>query len=140
MLSILTLSLSDAKVVAEAARARAHTQGWYVAIAIVDVGGHLVYLERADGTQLGSTRIAEEKARTALYFKRPSKALEDMVLGGRANMLALPAATPIEGGLPLISKGQVVGAVGVSGVLSSQDAQIAQAGAEALHGASSAAQ
>ncbi|MGC1303609.1 MAG: heme-binding protein [Caulobacteraceae bacterium] len=134
MLTIKTLGLADAKAIAAAASAKAQAEGWTVVIAVLDAGGHLIYLERADGTQLASVTVAQEKGRTALMFKRPSKAFEDMVLGGRANMVAMPGATPIEGGLPLIVDGAVVGAIGVSGVMSSQDGQVALAGAEALQG------
>ena len=129
----LSLSLEDARRVAAAARAKAVAEGWDVVIAIVDAGAHLMFLERADGTQLGSVEVAQAKARTAILFKRPTKALEDAVQGGRTVMLSLPGATPIEGGLPLVSAaGQYLGAIGVSGVLSSQDGQIAAAGVAAL--------
>lgn len=132
MLTRRTLSLADAKSVAAAAAAKAHAEQWPVVIAILDAGGHLLYLERADATQLGSVVVAQEKAKTALMFRRPTKAFEDMVLGGRAHMMALPGVTPIEGGLPLLADGEVVGAIGISGVQSSQDGQVAQAGAAAL--------
>jgi glc operon protein GlcG len=134
MLSLRTISLVDAKRIAQAAAAKAQAEGWNVVIAIHDVGGHLVYLERADGTQFGSVIVAQEKSRTALLFKRPTKALEDVVLGGRVNMMALPGITPVEGGLPLLFNGEVVGSIGVSGVQSSQDGQVAAAGAAALAG------
>lgn len=127
------LTLADAHRVAAAARAKAVAEGWTVVIAIVDDGGHLVFLERADGTQKASCVVAVEKAKTAILFKRPTKALEDAVASGRTVLLALPGATPIEGGLPLVSAdGHFVGAIGVSGVLSSQDGQVAAAGASAL--------
>jgi glc operon protein GlcG len=132
MLTKKTLSLADAKVIAAAASAKAVVEGWTVVIAILDVGGHLLYLERADGTQLGSVHVAQEKARTALLFKRPTKALEDGVLGGKFHMLSLPGATAVEGGLPLSKDGEIVGSIGVSGVLSSQDGQVAAAGQEAV--------
>lgn len=127
------LTLADAQRVAAAARAKAVAEGWTVVIAIVDDGGHLVFLERADGTQKASCLVAVEKAKTAILFKRPTKALEDAVASGRTALLALPGATPIEGGLPLVSAdGHFVGAIGVSGVLSSQDGQLAAAGVAAL--------
>ncbi len=127
------LTLADAQRVAAAARAKAVAEGWTVVIAIVDDGGHLVFLERADGTQKASCLVAVEKAKTAILFKRPTKALEDGVASGRTVLLALPGATPIEGGLPLVSAdGHFVGAIGVSGVLSSQDGQVAAAGVAAL--------
>lgn len=132
MLNRKTLSLVDARKIAAAASAKAQAENWTVVIAILDNGGHLIYLERADGTQLGSVVVAQEKARTALMFKRPTKALEDGVLGGRVHMMALPGITPVEGGLPLVKDGEVVGSIGVSGVQSSQDGQVAAAGAEVL--------
>jgi uncharacterized protein GlcG (DUF336 family) len=124
--------LVDAKAIASAAAAKAQEEGWNVVVAIVDVGGYLIYLERADGVQLGSVVVAQEKARTALMFKRPSKAFEDMVASGKVQMMILPGATPIEGGLPLTLAGEIVGAIGISGVTSQQDGRVAAAGAEAL--------
>jgi glc operon protein GlcG len=132
MLNIHTLSLAEAKTVAAAACGRAESSGWKVVIAILDATAHLLYLERADGTQLGSIAVAQEKARTALLFKRPTKAFEDLVLSGKAHMMTLPGATLIEGGVPLVYGGEIVGAIGVSGALSSQDGQVALAGAQAL--------
>jgi uncharacterized protein GlcG (DUF336 family) len=132
MLNYKTLSLADAKKIAAAASAKAQAEGWNVVIAIHDRGGNLIYLERADGTQLGSVVVAQEKSRTALLFKRPTKALEDAVLGGRPHMMSLPGATAVEGGVPLIVDSDIVGSIGVSGVQSSQDGIVAAAGAEAL--------
>lgn len=126
------LELADARRVAAAARAKAEAEGWTVVVAIVDEGGHLMFLERADGTQKGSSVVAQEKARTALLFKRPTQALEAAIAAGKLQMLDLPGATPIEGGLPLRVDGEVVGAIGISGVLSSQDGEVAAAGAAAL--------
>jgi uncharacterized protein GlcG (DUF336 family) len=126
------LTLSAARQIAAAAEAEAMKNKWNVVIAIVDDGGHLIYLERMDETQIGSVEIAQRKAQTAVRFKRPSKALEDAVAGGRHVVLALPGATPVEGGLPLIVEGRVIGAIGVSGVTSQQDGQIAKAGLDAL--------
>jgi uncharacterized protein GlcG (DUF336 family) len=126
------LSLEDAKRVAAAARAEAEKSGWAVVIAVVDDGGHLMYLERMDGTQKASSRIAEEKGRTAILFKRPSKAIEDNVLEGRVVMMGLPGAVPLEGGVPLVKDGQFLGGIGVSGVQSFQDGIIARAGAASL--------
>ncbi|MEO6185939.1 MAG: heme-binding protein [Steroidobacteraceae bacterium] len=132
MLTRKTLSLADAKTVAAAASAKAVAEGWTVVIAIHDNGGNLIYLERADGTQLGSIIVAQEKSRTALNFKRPTKALEDSVLSGRVHMMSLPGITSVEGGVPLMVDGEVVGSIGVSGVQSAQDGQVAAAGAAAL--------
>lgn len=126
------LTLSDAKRVAAAAAREAQHNGWSVVIAIVDDAGLLVYLERLDGTQPASCEIAQHKARAAALFRRPTKALEEVVANGRVALLSLPQITPVEGGLPLVYEGQVVGAIGVSGVQSSQDGQAAKAGAEAL--------
>jgi glc operon protein GlcG len=132
MLTRKTLSLADAKTIAAAASAKAQAEGWNVVIAIHDAGGHLLYLERADGTQLGSVVVAQEKSRTALLFKRPTKMLEDTVLAGRVHMMSLPGITSVEGGLPIVVDGEVVGSIGVSGVQSSQDGQVAAAGAAAI--------
>jgi glc operon protein GlcG len=132
MLTKSQLSLEDAKAAAAAAAAVARENGWTVVIAILDDGGHLQYLERMDEVQPGSVVVAQEKARTALLFKRPTKAIEDAVLGGRTVMMGLPGATPIEGGLPLINQGKIIGAVGVSGVLSSQDGIVAKAAADMI--------
>ncbi|HEV8644035.1 MAG TPA: heme-binding protein [Burkholderiales bacterium] len=132
MLQHAALSLEDAKRVAAAARAEAEKNGWAIVIAVVDDGGHLMYLERMDGTQKASSRIAEAKGRTAILFKRPTKAIEDNVLEGRTVMMGLPGAVPLEGGVPLMKDGQFVGGIGVSGVQSFQDGVVARAGAAAL--------
>lgn len=132
MLTARTLSLADAKAVAAAASAFSAAKGWTVVIAILDAGGHLLYLERADGTQLGSVTVAQEKAKTALLFKRPTKVLEDLIVGGKVHMMTLPGATPIEGGLPLKSGDAIVGAIGISGMNSAQDGEVAAAGAAVL--------
>jgi uncharacterized protein GlcG (DUF336 family) len=132
VLQYVTLALEDAKRVAAAARAEAENNGWAVVIAILDDGGHLMYLERLDGTQKASSRIAEAKGRTAILFKRPTKAIEDNVAEGRVAMMGLPGAVPLEGGIPLVKDGQFLGAIGVSGVQSFQDGIIARAGAAAL--------
>jgi glc operon protein GlcG len=125
------LTLADAKGIAAAAEAEALKNKWNVTIAVLDDGGNLIYLQRLDEAPLGSIVVAQEKARTALLFKKPTKAIEEIIAAGRVVMLALPGATPIEGGLPLLNKDQIIGAIGVSGVQSSQDAQIAGAGVEA---------
>jgi len=124
------LTLADAKAIAAAAEAEAQKNGWTVSIAIVDDGGNLLYLQRLDDAPVGSVAVSQEKAHTAFLFKRPTKAIEDTIAGGRLAMLALSGATPIQGGLPLLYEGRVIGAIGVSGVQSSQDEQIAQAGVQ----------
>jgi len=101
-------------------------------ICVVDDGGHVILLERMDGTQLGSVQIAQDKARTAVLFKRPSKALEDAVAGGRMVVMKLTGALPVEGGIPIMSDGQLIGAIGVSGATSPQDGQVAAAGLAVL--------
>jgi uncharacterized protein GlcG (DUF336 family) len=133
MLSLKAISLAEAKQVAAAAAAKAQAEGWPVVIAIVEPGGHTIYLERADGVQFSSVATAQEKARTAALNKRPSKVFEDQVKAGRIVALKL-SALPIEGGLPLVHEGEIVGAIGVSGVTSAQDGEIAQAGVDALAG------
>ncbi|HYI95360.1 MAG TPA: heme-binding protein [Bryobacteraceae bacterium] len=126
------LTLEIAKQVAAAASAEATANKWTVVIAILDEGGNLMYLERADDTQIGSIQVAQEKAKSAVSFKRPTKVFEEAVAGGRTAILKLPGAMPVEGGLPLMLNGRVAGAIGVSGVTSQQDGQIAKAGADAL--------
>jgi uncharacterized protein GlcG (DUF336 family) len=125
-----SLSLADAKQIAAAAEGEALNNQWSVTIAVLDDGGNLLYLQRMDEAPVGSVDVAQQKARTSFLFKRPTKSFEELVAGGRMAMLVLPGATPIEGGLPLLNDGRIVGAIGVSGVQSSQDAQIAQAGVE----------
>lgn len=126
------VSLEVARKLADAALAEGKKNGWTVAAAVVDTAGDLVFFEKMDNTQVASTIIAQEKARTAARFKRPSKALEDAVVGGRQVILALPGATPIEGGVPLVVDGKIIGAIGVSGATSAQDSQCANAAAETL--------
>lgn len=126
------LTLEIAKQVAAAAAAEAAANKWTVVIAIMDEGGNLMYLERIDDTQIASIQVAQEKARSAVGFKRPTKVFEDAVAGGRTAIVKLPGAMPIEGGIPLMLNGRVAGAIGVSGVTSQQDGQIAKAGADAL--------
>jgi glc operon protein GlcG len=126
------VTLDMAKKAMAAAEAEAMKNKWTVVIAIVDTHGLPVMLQRMDDTQTASVRIAIAKARTAAMFKRPSKALEDAVAGGRMAVLGMPGATPIEGGLPLMKDGKIIGAIGVSGMASSQDAQVAKAGADAI--------
>lgn len=131
--SKLFLTLDDAKEIAAAAEAEAKRNNWSVAIAIVDEGGHLLYLMRLDNTQYGSIEVAIQKARSAIAFRRPTKILEEQVNQGHVRYLSLPGALPIEGGLPIVLGNQFVGAIGVSGVRSYQDAQIAQAGVDILN-------
>lgn len=126
------LTLDDAKRLLAVAQDEARRQGWSVVIAILDDGGHLIALERLDGTQLASIEVAQQKARCALMFKRPSKAMEDVIASGRLGILNLANNVPVEGGLPLIYKGDIIGAIGVSGVQSSQDGIVAKAGADFL--------
>jgi len=126
------LTLGDAKRVAAAAEAEAQRNGWRVAIAVVDDGGHLLYLERSHDTQFGSVETAIQKAHAAVAFRRPTKASEDAVLSGRLIHLALPGVIPAEGGVPLEISGFIVGGLGISGVRSFQDGQIAAAGVAAL--------
>lgn len=128
------ITLEMAKKVIAAAEAEATRNNWPVAIAVLDSGGHLVALHRLDNTQLISIRVSESKAHTALSFKLPTKALEDAVTAGGsgARLLALTNIAPFEGGLPIIVDGKIIGAIGVSGVLSAQDAQVAKAGLAAL--------
>ena len=126
------LTLADAKRIAAAAEAEALRNDWRVVIAVVDDGGHLLYLQRGHDTQFGSVETAIKKAHAAAAFQRPTKASEDAVLSGRLIHLALPGVIPAEGGVPLLRDGQVIGGLGVSGVRSFQDGQIAQAGADAL--------
>lgn len=132
MLTKKTLSLDDAKRVAAAAEAEARKNKWNVVITVLDDGGHLIYLQRADETQLGSIDIAIAKGRGALLFKRPTRNFEEMLAAGRLGFLSAPNVLPIDGGLPIVFEGQICGAIGVSGVQSAQDAQVAQAGVNAL--------
>ena len=126
------LTLEDAKRVAAAAEAEAERNDWRVVIAVVDDGGHLLYLQRSHDTQFGSVETAMQKAHAAVAFQRPTKASEDAVLSGRLIHLALPGVIPAEGGVPLTLEGVNVGGLGISGVRSFQDGQIAAAGSAAL--------
>ncbi len=126
------LTLAAARKIIAAAEAEALKQGWPVVIAVVDDGGHLICLHRLDNAQFGSVEIAIQKARSAVAFKRPTKAWEELLASGQHRVLGLPGVLSSEGGVPLIWKGQTVGAIGVSGVKSSEDGQIARAGAGIL--------
>ncbi|HEU0282211.1 MAG TPA: heme-binding protein [Gallionella sp.] len=126
------LTLEDAKRVAAAAETEARANSWAVVIAVVDDGGHLLYLQRSHDTQFGSVETAIMKANASVAFKRPTKSSEEAVLSGRLIHLALPGVIPAEGGVPLLRDNVVVGGIGVSGVRSAQDGQIALAGVAAL--------
>jgi uncharacterized protein GlcG (DUF336 family) len=127
------LSLSDVKAIAAAAEAEAQKNAWSVTIAIVDDGGHMLWLQRLDGAAPISSHIAPAKARTAALGRRESKVYEEMVNQGRTSFLSAPTLEGLlEGGVPILVDGQCVGAVGVSGVKSSEDAQIARAGIAAV--------
>jgi glc operon protein GlcG len=126
------LSLVAAKTIAAAAEAEALKRGSTVVIAVVDDGGHVLFLERLDDTQVASVEVGIGKARTAAIFRRPSREFEDQIRNGRAATLVLPGATPLQGGIPLVVDDRVVGAIGVSGNTPQEDEDIAKAGAAAL--------
>lgn len=126
------LTLEDAKRIAAAADAEAQANGWKVSVVVVDDGGHMLYMQRSHDTRFGSVETALAKARMAAALHIPTKASEDAVQSGRLIHLALPGVIPAEGGVPLELDGVVVGALGISGVRSFQDGQIAAAGAAAL--------
>ena len=127
------LELADVKAIAAAAEAEALANKWAVTIAIVDDGGHLLWLQRLDGAAPVSAHIGPAKARTAALGRRESRTYEEMINGGRVSFLSAPGLEGmLEGGVPIVIDGQTIGAVGVSGVKSDQDAQIAKAGIAAL--------
>ena len=128
------ITLDQAKRAMAAAELEAAKNSWQVAITILDSGGNMIMFHRADNAQLSATTVSEGKARTALEFKRPSKALDDAIAAGGAGLrlLAVKDITPLEGGLPVMLDGKIIGAIGVSGALSSQDAQVARAGVAAV--------
>ena len=126
------VNLATAKKIAAAALVEAQKNSWNVAIAIVDNHGALVYYERMDDTQSASPVIAIEKARSAAMFRRSTRAMEDTVNKGRTSFLGIPQATPITGGLPIVVAGKIIAAVGVSGVTSDQDEQVAKAGLDGV--------
>ena len=130
----LPINLEKAKMVAAPALDEARKNNWTVAVAIVDTAGNLVYFERMDNTQTGSVSVAIEKARSAVLFKRPTKAFQETLAaaGDGLRVLGLQDAVPIDGGIPLLMDGNIVGAIGVSGATSHQDGQCAKAGADAL--------
>jgi len=127
------IGIEAAKRLMAAAEAHAIKNNWTMAIVILDSTGHMVMLEKLDNTQYGSVAVAEDKARSALYYKRPTKVFEDLVAQGGIGLrtLALRGATPLEGGIPIITDSKIIGAIGVSGGSSVQDGQVAKAGADA---------
>src|SRR5437763_1778270 len=129
-----TITLESAKKAAAPAVAEATRNNWAMAVAIVDTAGNLVYFEKMDGTQTGSVAVAIEKARSAALFKRPTKAFQDTLAAGGEGLriLKISGAVPVEGGVPLVVDGKIIGAVGVSGGTSQQDGQYAAAGAAGL--------
>jgi uncharacterized protein GlcG (DUF336 family) len=130
----MPIATDSAKKIATAALAEARKNNWTMAAAIVDTAGDLVYFEKLDGTQAASVNIAQDKARSAARFKRPTKALQDVLAAGGEGwrLLALQGAVPVEGGLPILVDGKIVGAIGVSGGTSAQDGQCAKAGADTV--------
>jgi uncharacterized protein GlcG (DUF336 family) len=130
----LSITLENAKKAAMPALAEATKNNWSMAVAVVDPAGNLVYYEKMDNAQLGSANVAIDKARSAALFKRPTKAFQDALAAGGDGLriLRLQGATPVEGGIPLVSDGKIVGAIGVSGGTSAQDGQCAKAGADAF--------
>lgn len=130
----LAVDNASARKIAAVAAAEARKNNWNMAIAIVDPAGELVFFERLDGTQMASVNIAMDKARSSARYKRPTKALHDVLASGGAGlrMLALDGAVPVEGGVPIVMDGKVVGAIGVSGGTGEQDGQVAAAAAAAV--------
>jgi len=130
----IAISTDAAKKVAAAAIVEARKNNWTMAVAVVDTGGYLVYFERMQDTQLGSVEISIEKAKTAALFRRPTKSFQDTLAGGGEGLriLGLTGAIPVEGGIPIIVDGKLIGAVGASGGSSDQDGRTAQAGAAAM--------
>ena len=130
----ISITADTAKKVAAAAIAEARKNNWAMAVAVVDTGGYLVYFERMQDTQLGSVEVSIEKAKTAALFRRPTKSFQDTVAGGGEGLriLRLTGAIPVEGGIPIIVDGKLIGAVGASGGSSDQDGRTAQAGVAAM--------
>jgi len=128
------ITLEQARKVSAAAQQEALRNGWRMVVAVMDAGGHLVLLERMDNAQFGSVQVAQDKARSAVAFRRPTKAFHDMVAAGGEGlrMLAMSGAVPIDGGLPIIVGGAIIGGIGISGGTSAQDGQVAQAGLAVL--------
>ena len=126
------LTLAAVKKIVAAAEAEARKNNWNVAMVILDDGGHLLFCERMDCVQIAAIDVATNKARSAVYYRRPGKIFEDQLVGGRMAVLRLPGAFPFEGGLPITYGDQVIGGIGVSGATSPQDVQIAKAGLATL--------
>ena len=128
------ISVENAKKAAAAALAEAVKNHWNMAVAVVDPNGTLVYYEKMDNTQIGSANVAVDKARSAALFKRPTKAFQDALAGSPAGIriLGLQGAVPVEGGVPILADGKIIGAIGLSGANSDQDGQCAQAGAATI--------
>lgn len=127
------LTLEAAKKMASAGEAEARKNGWNVAIAIVDASGGLILFQKLDETQPGSIAVAQGKARAAALFKRSTKAMEEAIAAGKQAFLTVEGIVPMQGGLPVVVENKVIGAVGVSGVTSAQDEQVAQAALGALN-------
>lgn len=129
-----SITLEQARKMSAAAQQDALRNGWLMVVAVMDAGGHLVLLERMDSAQFGSVQVAQDKARSAVAFRRPTKAFHEMVAAGGEGlrMLVMSGAVPIDGGLPIIVGGAVIGGIGISGGTSAQDGQVAQAGLAAL--------
>ena len=127
------LTLEDCKRISAAAEAEAKRNNWNVCVAIVDDGGHPLHLFRMDGATPANSRIALEKGRTAAETRRSTAMWEDRIKGGRISMLRMPGVLPVQGGLPIVIDGECIGAVGVSGVQSHEDEQIAKAGIAVLN-------
>ena len=129
-----SITLEQARTLSAAAQQEAARNNWLMVVAVMDPGGHLVLLERMDNAQFGSVQVAQDKARSAAAFRRPTKAFHDMVAAGGegVRMLVMSGAVPIDGGIPIIVDGAVIGSIGISGGTSAQDGQVAQAGLEAL--------
>lgn len=129
-----SITMEQARRLSAAAQQEAQKNNWLMVVAVMDPGGHLVLLERMDNAQFGSVQVAQDKARSAVAFRRPTKAFHDMVAAGGegVRMLVMSGAVPIDGGVPIIVNGTVIGGLGISGGTSAQDGQVAQAGLEAL--------
>jgi glc operon protein GlcG len=130
----MAIGLDNARKAATAAIAEARKNNWTMAVAVVDTAGNLVYFEKMDGTQTGSVDVSIEKARSAALFKRPTKAFQDVVASGGLGLriLGLPGAVPVDGGIPIVSDGKIIGAIGLSGGTSEQDGLCAQAGVNTI--------